>query len=307
MPRPLVSYQVAEDADTMMCAASYEMRQGTEAEEVAFPPLLEQGFAIVVPDFEGLQSAWTAGIQEAHGALDGIRAAENFAPAGLPASTPVGLWGYSGGGHASTWAAELAPTYAPELHIVGVAAGGVAADITAVAKGADGGPLSGIEFAGAVGMSRAYPEITTLLNDAGLAMAESMRHQCLDGYAPQYAFQTLDTYTTVPDAICLPWVQDILTLNHLGHHKPAAPMYIYHALADELIPIADVNDLVATYCGEGVTVQYYQDTSSDHVSLDVSGAPAAIAYLTARFAGQAATNTCGVPPLPPPMPSVHCD
>ncbi|WP_286143772.1 lipase family protein [Mycobacterium sp. D16R24] len=29
----------------------------------------------------------------------------------LPANAPVGFWGYSGGGTASTWAAEMAPVY----------------------------------------------------------------------------------------------------------------------------------------------------------------------------------------------------
>src|SRR5258706_14263479 len=107
--------------------------------------------------------------------------------------------------------------------------------------------------------------------------------------------------------MCRRWVRATLPLTHRPRRTPAVPMYIYHALNDELIPIADVNDLVATYCGAGVTVQYYQDTTSDHVSLDVSGAPAAIAYLTARFAGQPAPSTCAVPSLPPPLPSVHCN
>jgi hypothetical protein len=75
-------------------------------------------------------------------------------------------------------------------------------------------------------------------------------------------------------------------------------MYFFHAVLDELIPVEDVNTLVAQYCASGVTVDYYQDPASDHNSLAVSGAPAAVANLAARFAGNAPTNTCGLPILP---------
>jgi len=307
-PRPLVSYQTAEDSLSMQCSPSYRMRIGTEKEEVSLPPLLSQGWAVVVPDYEGLESQYTAALQAGHGVLDGIRAALSFAPAGLAGNaTPVGMWGYSGGGLATAWATELAPSYAPELNIVGVAAGGVPPDITAVAKNLDGGPFSAIELAGTVGMSRAYPEIQTLFNAAGQAMAADIGTQCIETYlASQYALKSMDQYSTVPNAICLPFVQAIMALNHLGSRTPTAPLYIFHAINDELIPMADVNDLVALYCSANVTVDYYQDPVSDHNSLAVSGAPAAVTYLTQRFAGVAPTNTCGNPVIPPTMPSTHC-
>ena len=45
----------------MICSPSYRMRLGTEKEEVSLPPLLAQGWAVVVPDYEGLLSAYTVG------------------------------------------------------------------------------------------------------------------------------------------------------------------------------------------------------------------------------------------------------
>ena len=35
--------------------------------------------------------------------------------------TPTGMLGYSGGSIATEWASELAPSYAPELNIIGAA------------------------------------------------------------------------------------------------------------------------------------------------------------------------------------------
>ena len=165
----------------MACSPSYEMSIGTEKEAPSIVPLLAMGWTAVVPDYEGLKSAFTVGLQAGRGVLDGIRAAENFGPAGLEgARTPMGLWGYSGGGPASAWAAEMAPAYAPELNIVGVSAGGVTRYIGDVARNIDGGPASGIELAGAVWMSRAYPQIATLWNAAGGAMAASIGDQCIE-------------------------------------------------------------------------------------------------------------------------------
>jgi hypothetical protein len=304
-PRPLVSYQMAEDSDSLACSPSYEMSIGTEKEEPSFMPLLALGWTVVVPDYEGLKSAFTVGLQAGRGVLDGIRAAEKFGPAGLEgARTPVGLWGYSGGGLASAWAAEMAPAYAPELNIVGVSAGGVASDIGAVARYIDGGPASGIELAGAVGMSRAYPQIATLWNAAGRAMAASIGEQCIEQYVANFPLKKLSAYTTVANPLELPWVRAILNANRLGVRKPKAPLFIYHSVADELIPMAGVNALVARYCSEDVTVAYYQDVASEHVSLAVSGAPAAIAYLAARFSGARAPSTCGLPMIPAVVPRV---
>src|SRR5438874_3561438 len=93
-PAPLVSFQMAEDSDTMTCSPSYEMAAGTEKEDPSIVPLLLQGWTVVVPDYEGMQSAYTVGLQAGRGVLDAIRATERFAPAGLAgAGHPGGLWG----------------------------------------------------------------------------------------------------------------------------------------------------------------------------------------------------------------------
>jgi hypothetical protein len=162
-PRPLLSYQVAEDALSTQWAPSTELQRGDEAETPLILAALEQGWAVVVPDYEGPQSQWTAGVQAGRGVLDAIRAAESFAPLGLTgSSTPVGLWGYSGGGQASAWAAELQPSYAPELHLAGVAEGGVPVNVGDVARKINGGPFSGMYFGAGIGLSRAYPQLINL-------------------------------------------------------------------------------------------------------------------------------------------------
>ena len=84
-----------------------------------------------------------------------MRAAE--ADLTLPASTPVGLYGYSGGSIASEWASELAPTYAPELNVVGVAEGGIPVDYAHNLRYINGSPSwSGIMPGILLALTRAY-------------------------------------------------------------------------------------------------------------------------------------------------------
>jgi hypothetical protein len=277
------------------------MAAGDEAEEPLILAALEQGWAVVVPDYEGPNSEWTAGVQAGHAVLDGITAAERFSPLGLDGSaTPVGLWGYSGGGQASAWASELAPTYAPRLDIVGVAEGGVPPNIADVANKINGGPFSGLYFGAALGLARAYSNLvdtSTLLNSLGQSKAASLASACVEQLAGEGAFQPIEWYTVNGiDPLTLPNVQQVVADDALGQRIPKAPIFLYMSANDELIPVADDDALVAKYCSEGVTVDYIKDELSDHISLAVSGAGAAIDYLNSRFANQPAPSTCATGP-----------
>jgi hypothetical protein len=104
--------------------------------------------------------------------------------------------------------------------------------------------------------------------------------------------QKLDDYTTVGDPLRLPVIQRVIAQDRLGGLTPAAPLYVYHSAFDELIPVGGVHALVAGYCSRHVDVTYHQDLLSDHVTLAVSGAPAAVAYLAARFQGLPTLRSC---------------
>jgi Secretory lipase len=300
-PRPLLSYQTAEDSLGTECAPSARMPQGTEKETTLILSALEQGWAVSVPDYEGPKSEWTAGTQAAHGVLDGIRAAESFDPLGTSgAKTPVGLWGYSGGGQASAWASELQPKYAPEINLAGVAEGGVPPNVADVARQVNGGPAAGLYLGASIGLSRAYPQyihLNDLLNPLGRAYFSTLQNACLERIVAQGAFQRIEYYTAGGiDPLTLPDIQQVVALDELGHSRPNGPLFVFHSANDELIPVGGVDKLTSEYCSEGVTVEYVKDTLSDHNSLAVSGASAAIDYLQDRFAGKPAPNTCATGP-----------
>lgn len=294
--RPLLAYQPAEDTLTRDCASSYELRTGSGGEPDIFSMALERGWAVVVPDFEGPESQWTAGKQEGHAVLDAVSASKRFREAGLRGRrTPVTMWGYSGGGHATGFASELQRRYAPRLNVVGVAHGGAASDAVMTAQNLDGGPFSGILLAAGVGISRGYPEmrLEAILNDEGREMVENIGEMCLEEFTPAYPNRRLNEFTTVPDPLGEPRIERVLRKVSLGHRAPSAPLYIYHAVFDELNPIAASDELVATYCEKGATVSYQRELVGEHITVAVSGAPAAMAFLASRVAGDPAPDQCG--------------
>ncbi len=291
--RPLVSYQPATDSLGDQCNPSYKLRAGTEGELPLMWQALQQGWAVVVTDYQGPKNAFAAGRLEGHAVLDGIRGALALPGTGLAgAATPVGMWGYSGGGLATSWAAELQPDYAPELDIAAVASGGTPADLTAAARQIDGGIASGLVLLASVGISRAYPEMLALLNDAGLAMVERIGDMCIGEAVSAFPFRRLNEFTHSPDPLSEPLAETVMGANHLGRQAPKAPVFLYHSVLDELIPFPTAQQLQTDWCGGGATVTLHADAVSEHSSLAVSGAPLAVGYMASRFAGLPAPTGC---------------
>ncbi|HEX3782093.1 MAG TPA: lipase family protein [Pseudonocardiaceae bacterium] len=293
--RPLVSYQLAEDSVATRCEPSYTLRVGLGAPtpastyEVSLSlPALAKGYAIVYADYEGPDSEFIAGPQAAHSVLDGIRAAEHFPVTGLTPSTPVALWGYSGGGFATTWAGEVAPSYAPELHIVGIAAGGVPADLKAMANYNNGNIGAGLLILAFIGLDRAFPEagIDGILNASGKQLFDANSDNCTLDVALFHPFDNLANYTTVSDPIDSPQAQYLYTANDLGQHAPSAPYYNYQALDDELVPVAQADDLLVKYCSAGAVVQKSRIPLAEHILGEVDGALPALQFISDRFAGK---------------------
>jgi acetyl esterase/lipase len=252
----------------------------------------------MVTDYEGLGTpgphTYAAGPTTGRAVLDGARAALHLPELGLNPATSTAIWGYSEGGLASTWAAELAASYAPELHLVGTAAGGIPVNLEHVARNLDGGPGSGLLLAAAVGLNRAYPQLRLdrILNDAGKKAAAAIASECVGQLASTYAFKHIADYARVPDPLGLPAVRAVMAANLLGRRTPSQPMHIYEATNDELIPLKDVQELAANYCRHGLAVEYREYPAGEHLFVAGSAAYDALSWLAGRFAGGAAPTTC---------------
>lgn len=161
--RPVIGYAVGTHGLGDAYAPSNEMSNGTETEASMMSGLLAHGWVVAVTDYEGLgtpgQHTYMVGPSMGHAVFDVLRAATRLPGSGLAVDAPMAIWGYSQGGAAAGWAAQLHPAYAPELHLSGVAAGGVPADVEAVARHLDGGGFFGLAVAALIGLDAAFPEL----------------------------------------------------------------------------------------------------------------------------------------------------
>nr|WP_243859262.1 lipase family protein [Amycolatopsis arida] len=298
-PRPLVAYAVGTHGLGDSCAPSYRLATGTENEVVLIAQALTRGWAVVLTDYEGLGTPGThtyaTGQSEGRALLDAARAAQRVPEAGLAADGPVGLFGYSQGGQAVAFAAELHPSYAPELRVAGAAPGGVPADLVEVAKFNDGGPAFGLVIGAATGLATAYPDVPfeEILNDRGRALVERVKEACTVELGAAAPFGRLAQFTTVPDPLDDPRWQARLAENRAGQHAPSAPVFLYHGTLDELIPYRVGRDLRDRYCDRGATVRWQPIPLAEHIAGVAAGGPIAMEWLGQRFAGAPVVDSCG--------------
>jgi hypothetical protein len=311
-PKALLSYQIAEDASAPQCAPSYELRlAGSRTEAVNQAELLivdaavGDGFAVSVPDYEGIQGDFGVARQPGYIVLDGLRAAEHFAPLELSGSkTRTAVWGYSGGSLASGWAAQVQHSYAPRLDLRGVALGGFVTNVPQALVKINGGPGSGLIASVLPGVIKGDPALARLLRPeltaAGRQLLAHAGSQCEVENLAQYPLVNFDRYLHHPIAQLLArpaFSRQIDRLN-LGGAAPLAPLFVYHAVNDELIPVAGPDAMVKSYCARGDSVDYTRDELSEHATLAFIGAAAALDWLHAHTIGNATQRGCTTTTVP---------
>lgn len=318
-PAKLVSYHTAYDGLGSECDPSYTLTgAGTpdrtaQIEQGVITGYLAAGYTVVVPDYEGEDLAWTIGRQSGRAALDGIRAAE--AILNLPPSTPVGLVGYSGGSVPTQWGAEIAPQYAPELNIVGAAAGGLPVDpahnLGYVSGSAD---WSGVIPALVVSYERAYDlDVNAFLSERGRQIVDQVEYQCIGVFADHYPGLTDADMVAPPRTSLLevPAVVDAIADNIMSTSgTPVVPMLLAvgdsDGRGDSVMLTGDVEALAHVYCGRGVDVTYAEYVGFDHGEAFVPFQAQAAQFFGDRFAGVPPGDTCaligpGNPLTPAPL------
>jgi Secretory lipase len=317
----IVAYQTAYDALGAECDPSYTLQGGNpsdstaQEEELAIAAYLLAGFTVTVPDYEGENLDWGAGQESGYGTLDAIRATESYL--GASSSTEVGMVGYSGGSIATEWAAELAPSYAPGLHIVGAAAGGVPVDFAHNLSYINGDDdWSGVIPAVLVSLGRAFGvDITPYLSSYGEEITSQVSGECIASFASSYPGLTvqqllLPQYSNPFDVPVL-----VSILNHLimgtSGGTPAEPLLFgvgdSDGTGDGIMIDGDVEALAHEYCQRGVPVTFTVYPGLPHSDAAVPFEAQALAFLEGRFSGAAAPTGCAsigqgssLAPLPQP-------
>lgn len=294
---PVVSYQCAIDAISARCFPSYALRRHAKAtgsvaqfELLLISAVVAEGWAVSVPDHEGVNGMWGAPYEPGYHILDGLRAALNTEHLQLSASAPIGLWGYSGGGLASAWAAEMAGSYAPELNIVGAVLGSPVGDLGQTFRRLNGTLFSGLPAMVVAALADIYPGLKRVIAEH----ATTEGRETLDRLHRMSTVQAILKMARVDmdDLVDLPLQQilDSAEVTHvfddikLGVATPTPPVLIVQAVHDELISVEVIDELAATYIAGGADVTYHRDMFSEHLLLHPMSAPMALRWLTDRFA-----------------------
>ncbi|MCD2192263.1 lipase family protein [Actinomycetospora endophytica] len=301
-PRKLISYAVGTQGLADRCAPSRQFAAGTEYESAFVSQLLARGYAVVVTDYQGLGTpgphTYVNRAAEGHAVLDAVRAARDLGS--VPEDGPSAISGYSQGGGASAAAAELAPSYAPDVErtLVGAYAGAVPADLAATGVFLDGKPSAGLIGYALNGFDAAYPDlhVPDVLNAAGKRFLAETRDQCVADTALRYQGTRSETLTS--DGRSLAQIlgtepfRSRVEEQRIGLRAPQVPMYVAHSVADDIVPFDQDAAMVRSWCSEGAKVQFAPVPVPTHVGGAVAAFPGALAFLDARFAGRPTPSTC---------------
>ncbi|MBF6329103.1 lipase family protein [Nocardia transvalensis] len=301
--RPLVADQAYENSSGPTCVTSYQLRlPNTPANAAAMqiPDIteeLQRGWAVSVADFEGRQGHFAVAREPGYMILDGIRAAEHFAPLGLNEHTRVGLFGNSGGGLATGWAAQMQPQYAPEINLAGVAMGSPVPQPALAVENTNGTVSSGLAGAVLASLADAYPDfgaaVRAHMSPEGVGALDTLRSQCLILNNFRYMFTDWQRYLNLPmdQFFALPEVARVLDDITLGTPAPTAPLYLYQGMRDEVVPVATTDRLVEQYCTAGTPVTYLHDLGADHYSIGDRGRIPSDNWLAGRLDSDAPAPT----------------
>ena len=305
----LVAYLSFYDALGDKCSPSYTLRGGDPGQdnmELAVSEmglvsaLASQGYAVTVPDFEGVDLHWVAGHESGWSTLDSIRATESYL--GMSTTQKVGLFGYSGGSIAGEWASELAPSYSPELNIVGSAIGGIPVHLAhnlAYVNGSES--WSGVIPAVLVSLGRAFGiGMKRYTNKYGRQVSSEVKDQCIGSFNGNYPGLKVQDLLKKKYRAFLKIPKIAKTINKLimgsTPGRPQMPLFMAVGNADgtgdDVMIAKDVEALAHQYCAEGATVQFKVFSGAKHTEAGLQFFPQAMQFLGERFAGTPFAGNC---------------
>ena len=292
-PRPLIGYAIGTHGIGDAAAPSRLLARGLEWEAGMMAMVLARGWAVALTDYEGLGTpgdhTYMVGRALGPNVLDAMRAARSLDPEELPVEGPAAIIGYSEGGAAAAWAAQLQPSYAPDVPLLAVSAGAAAADVETAGPSLDGTFFSFFIAYGGIGYAAAYPELdldthlTPIARGGIAALRESTILQAML-FGPRWVYSS---ELTDPNVLEMPEWRARMRENRLGDMAPAAPILLHHARRDQIVSFAQSSQLRADWQRHGADVRLYVTRGGvDHVSVAIAGTPVALDWIGRRLACQ---------------------
>lgn len=276
--------------------------------------LLARGYAVAMTDYEGLGTpglhSYVNRESQARAVLDLARAASEVPGADIEPDARTVFAGYSQGGGAVAAAAELHPQYAPEVNLVGTAAGSPPADLLATLEQVDGTAIAGVIGYSLNSLLDAYPEMGPLIdpyfNDRGRALLAVTADQCIGETAVQFFQQRTTDFTvsgrSAGDIVrSVPEILAFLERQRIGRMKPTSPVRIVSPVNDDVVPGHQSQQLGRDWCAQGAAVDMVIDPMPavapglviGHAAPMITGLDGNLRYLDDRVNGLPAPSNCG--------------
>lgn len=302
--RPVVGFGHGTVGLGDQCAVSKRLATGEPGESSDAPILeayLTAGYAIALTDYQGLGTpgAHQYLMRKAQGqaVIDAVRAAQQMSQVDLPDSGPVFFAGFSQGGFSAASAAEIQPTYAPELKLKGLVAAGVPGDLAATVQFLEGSPSDGILLFVVNGLNAAYPKagIMRMFNEAGLQTVNTAAGQCVEDVT---ASGSIRSWTLTKDGRTISdhLVNDfgvLLKEQMIGQLKPAVPVVTGISKEDDVVPYEANRGTAKRWCNLGATVQFETVLAPSHGAGSVAVYAESLPWLSGRLLGLPAPTNCG--------------
>lgn len=262
------------------------------------------GDVVAATDYQGMgvpQSlagvhAYLVGDSEGRGIIDSVRAAH-----GLPGAETNGrfaVWGHSQGAQAALFAGQIAASYAPELHLVGVAAAAPPTDLQG-------------EF-GEIYTGKGSKFLNAYLYDSwsatyGLPLTSAVQPQAVPAIHATASkcigtiFQGIDAIRTAStlDPIFVaghptetpPW-SNLFIANSPGLAPPGAPLLIVQGGRDPTVEPHWTESFVARACARHEVVKFTLYKNTKHLLIAYKSTPEVVAWIQDRFAGLKPPDNC---------------
>jgi pimeloyl-ACP methyl ester carboxylesterase len=262
-------------------------------------PFLERGWVVVASDYEGMGGPgihpYVVGESEARGVFDIVRAAQSMP--GVGADGPLVVWGHSQGGHAAMHVAERWQDLAPDLDLVGVAAGAPPSQFPLLSAFLQGSAYQGYLVMAAAGMAATYDELDlkAVINPAKLHLMDELEKGCTGHIFDVFNEIPYEDLLSVDDIFAIPAWNARLMENDTNQLPNQVPVVILHGDLDQQIPVLTSAALFAQLCAfaDHAPLERRVYEGEDHGSVVPAYLDDLTAWLEARVAGEPATDQCG--------------
>jgi pimeloyl-ACP methyl ester carboxylesterase len=305
---PVVAWAHPTTGTAQKCAPSkgldpFDVIEGLRA-------LIDDGYVVAATDYSGMGAsgppAYLVGTTEGNNTLDSVRAARQIADA--HASSEFLLWGHSQGGQAALFAAQDARSYAPELHLLGVAVAAPAVKLDALLRddivddlGVELGAYAFDAYLKVYGPTHPTATMSSFVTPAGIAAIPKLVTYCslnplqtrdLD----RIAKPLVGHFLTADPGTIEPW-KTWLAENTPGGRPIDVPIFIAQGTDDHTVRPPTTNAYVAELCAAGATVEYVALPGTGHALAALKALPKVQPWLHDRAADRPAPNNCAQHPF----------